>query len=142
MLLPSITFTHMSERWHTTSWLDHCLSSGDGHTVIKDMAVLYSTCCSDHIPITVDIAIASIPVLEVPSDDEINVSVNWSKLSTADKDTYARDIDVHLNAVKVPVDAMCWKDTECTNEQHLEALNVFYEGLVRVLTEASKKLAS
>ena len=55
----------MSERWHTTSWLDHCLSFGDGHTVIKDMAVLYSTCCSDHIPITVDIAIASIPVLEV-----------------------------------------------------------------------------
>ena len=32
---------------------------------------------------------------------EINLSVNWSKLSTADKDTYARDTDVHLNAVKV-----------------------------------------
>ena len=26
--LPSDTFTHVSERWHTTSWLDHCLSSG------------------------------------------------------------------------------------------------------------------
>ena len=54
MLLPSNTFTHMSERWYTTSWHGHCLSSGDGHTVIKDMAVLYSTCCSDNIPITGD----------------------------------------------------------------------------------------
>ena len=139
MLLPSNTFTHMSELWLTTSWLDHCLSSGDGHTVIIDIAMLYSTCCSDHIPITVDIAIASIPVLDVPGDVEINLSVNWSKLSTADKYTYyARDIDVHLNAVKVPVDAICCKDTECSNEQHLEALNVFYDGLVGVLTEASK----
>ena len=88
------------------------------------------------------LAIASIPVLEVPSDDEINLCVNWSKLSTADKDTYARDIDVHLNAVKVPVDAICCKDTECSNEQHLEALNLFYDGLVGVLTEASKKLSN
>ena len=37
---------------------------------------------------------------------------------------------------------MCCKDTECSNEQHLEALNVFYEGLVGVLTEATKKLAN
>ena len=55
IMMPDDTFTHMSERWHTTLWLDHCVSSGDGHTVIKYMAVLYSTCCSDHILITVDI---------------------------------------------------------------------------------------
>ena len=35
LFLPSNTFTHMSERWHTTSLLDHCLSYGDGHNVIK-----------------------------------------------------------------------------------------------------------
>ena len=81
-------------------------------------------------------------MLEVPSDDDINLSVIWSKLSTADKNTYARDIDVHLNAVKVPVDAICCKDTECSNEQHIEALNLFYDGLVGVLTEASKKLSN
>ena len=47
-ILPDDTFTHMSERWHTISWHDHCVSSGDGHTVIKNMAVLYSACCNDH----------------------------------------------------------------------------------------------
>ena len=115
MLLPSNTFTHMSERWHTTSWLDHCLSSGDGHNVINDINVLYSTCCCDHIPITVDISIGCIPVLESVDNDNINLSVNLSKLSAADKVIYARDIDVHLNAIKVPADAICCKDTECSN---------------------------
>ena len=103
------------------------LQFSDRHTVIKDMAVLYSTCCSDHIPITVDIAVACIPLLEVASDDAINISVNWSKLSAADKETYTSDIDVHLNAVKIPVGAISCKDTECRNEQHFEALNVLYE---------------
>ena len=42
-----------------------------------------------------------------------------------------------MNAVKVPVETICCNDTECSNEQHFEALNVFYEGLVGVLTEAS-----
>ena len=79
-------------------------------------------------------------MLEVASDDAINISVNWSKLSAADKETYTSDIDVHLNAVKIPVGAISCKDTECRNEQHFEALNVLYEGLVGVLTEASKKL--
>ena len=64
--------------------------------------------------LSIIIVIASIPVLEVASDDDINPSVNWSKLSAAGKDTYARDIDVHVNAVKVPVDAICCKDTECS----------------------------
>ena len=74
-------------------------------------------------------------MLEVPSDIENNLSVNWSKLSADDKDTYARDNDAHLNAVKVPVDAICCKDAECSNEQHFEALNVFYEGLVAARLE-------
>ena len=81
-------------------------------------------------------------MLESVVNDNINLSVNWSKLSAADKVTYARDIDVHLNDIKVPVDAICCKDTECSNEQHFEALNVFYEGLVGVLIEASKRLSN
>ena len=32
--------------------------------------------------------------------------------------------------------------SECSNEQHFEALNVFYEGIVGILTEASKKLSN
>ena len=44
--LPSDTFTHVSERWHTTAWLDHCLSSKDGHNLITNMKVQYHTSCA------------------------------------------------------------------------------------------------
>ena len=37
-VLPSGTFTHLSESWNTTTWLDFCLSSIDGNSCIQDMA--------------------------------------------------------------------------------------------------------
>lgn len=30
-LLPVDSYTHVSEAWHTTSWLDHCISTADAH---------------------------------------------------------------------------------------------------------------
>ena len=29
--LPEDSFTYKSDSWHTTSWIDHCVSSKDGH---------------------------------------------------------------------------------------------------------------
>ena len=37
LLLPANTFTYLSERWDSTSWLDHCVSTSDGHDVIQNM---------------------------------------------------------------------------------------------------------
>ena len=36
-MLAGDTFTQLSERWHSTSWLDHCLSTSDGHNLITAM---------------------------------------------------------------------------------------------------------
>ena len=36
LLLPANTFTYLSERWDSTSWLDHCVSTSDGHDVIQN----------------------------------------------------------------------------------------------------------
>ena len=61
-MLAGDTFTQLSERWHSTSWLDHCLSTSDGHNLIKAMHVQYGTSCRDQIPLIVDISIESVPV--------------------------------------------------------------------------------
>ena len=53
-MLAGDTFTQLSERWHSTSWLDHCLSTSDGHNLITAMHVQYGTSCRDHIPLIVD----------------------------------------------------------------------------------------
>ena len=41
LLLPSNSYTHISEAWHTTSWLDHCISTSDAHATLKTMEILY-----------------------------------------------------------------------------------------------------
>lgn len=36
-LLPSHSSTYISEAWHTTSWLDHCISIADAHAAFEDI---------------------------------------------------------------------------------------------------------
>ena len=103
--LPSDTFTHFSERWNTTSWLDHSLSSKDGRNLITNMKVQYDTSCCDHIPLTLDISTACIPELETVGDDNDNLRVNWSKMSAASLEEYTRNTDIHLNGIETRVDA-------------------------------------
>ena len=141
--LPSDTFTHVSERWHTTSWLDHCLSSKDGHNLITNMKVQYHTSCGDNIPLTLDIYISTecIPELETVDDDSDNLRVNWSKMSAANLEAYNRNTDLHLNGIEAPADALCCKDIDCKNENHRIALDVYYGKLVRAMTKAGQRRA-
>ena len=137
--LPSDTFTHVSERWHTTSWLDHCLSSKDGHNLITNMKVQYHTSCCDHIPLTLDISTECIPELETVGDDNDNLRVNWSKMSAANLEESTRNTDIHLNGIETPVDALCCKDIDCKNENHRIALDVYYRELVHAMTKAGQR---
>ena len=52
-LLPEESFTFISEmRPGETSWLDHCVSTQDGHSIINNIYINYSLSCRDHIPVT------------------------------------------------------------------------------------------
>ena len=74
LLLPANTFTYLSERWESTSWLDHCVSTSDGHNVIQSIDVLYSVCTSDHIPICIDVSLELVPQVEGLSTHECQKS--------------------------------------------------------------------
>ncbi len=37
--LPTNSYTYISEAWHTTSWLDHCISTADGHASLGSMEI-------------------------------------------------------------------------------------------------------
>ena len=62
-MLAGDTFTQLIERWQSTSWLDHCLSTSDGHNLITAMHVQYGTRCIDHISLIAEISIEYVPVL-------------------------------------------------------------------------------
>ncbi|CAL4064454.1 unnamed protein product, partial [Meganyctiphanes norvegica] len=63
------SFTFISEmRPGDTSWLDHCISTQDGHNIINNMFVNYQLSCRDHVPLVISLCIDKLPIVE----DEIN----------------------------------------------------------------------
>ena len=141
-MLSGDTFTQLSERWHSTSWLDHCLSTSDGHNLITAVHVQYGTSCRDHIPVIVDISIESVPVLEDTVITDTTSRVDWDKLSVADKAAYANSTDTILSSVRVPIEAICCKDVDCEKVSHRDELSMFYNELVGAMSAASNQLNS
>ena len=82
LLLPANTFTYLSERWDSTSWLDHCVSTSDGHDVIQNINVLYSLCTSDHIPMCIDVSLELVPQVEGPQPMNVNKSAGANLVTT------------------------------------------------------------
>ena len=122
-----------------SSWLDHCLSTSDGHNLITGMHVQYGTSCRDHIPLIVDISIESVPELEDTVNDTTS-RVDWDKLSVAEKATYVNNTDTILSSVRVPIEAICCKDVNCENERHRNELDIVYNELVGTMSAASDQL--
>ena len=54
MLSPD-TFTFISRAHDTTSWLDHCITTTAGGSLISNVSVLNDIACSDHLPLCIDI---------------------------------------------------------------------------------------
>ena len=63
--LPNDTFTHYSEAWHTTSWLDHVISTYDADDIIKTITVDYNVSTADHLSVCIDIAIQRVPEFDI-----------------------------------------------------------------------------
>lgn len=50
LLLPADSFSDISDAWHTTSWLDHCISTTEAHAIVRSRKILYDASLSDHVP--------------------------------------------------------------------------------------------
>ena len=50
-LLPTDSYTHVSEAWGSVSWLDHIVSSADFHHCIQTVSIDYDISDVDHIPV-------------------------------------------------------------------------------------------
>ena len=54
-LLPSSSFTFVSQAHGTTSWLGHCITTAAGRSIISDAYITDNVVCSDHFPLTVNL---------------------------------------------------------------------------------------
>ena len=136
-LLPENTFTYVSEmRLGETSWLDHCISTQDGHSVIDSIYVEYGLSFRDHIPIVMELGLDKLPEVE----DEINhvtPKLNWDNYDAIKLRQYSLMTDIYLGRLSLPREALDCRDTKCSNPVHKEQLTLLYESICKCLIDAS-----
>ena len=128
--LPEDSFIYKSDSWHTTSWIDHCVSSKDGHDIIHDMEILYPESTGDHVPFRVGVSIDHILTLDESNSNAIN-RLDWSRISKSDIDSNPTLLtDDILSRVHITVVALNCKNVDCTDPSHVAEVNLFYENLM------------
>ena len=125
-LLPADSYTHVSEAWHTTSWLDHCISTFDAHDCIEEAEILYGMTTVDHIPISMFTNIKGLPELVCNDSHKPSETLDWARLTDVDLQYYKLLTDVHLRNIELPVGAIMCGNINCKNVSHNNDLCAIY----------------
>ena len=133
VLMPENSYTYISEAWHTTSWLDHCICTADAHDCLSEIKILYDLSISDHIPVSMLLNLNSLPALAINNGREHTCrKIDWAKLSQSDLRKYNELTDYSLSSVHIPhVVFSC--DANCQNPDHQNNLVNLYENIVKCL---------
>ncbi|XP_024116673.2 uncharacterized protein LOC112138347 [Oryzias melastigma] len=139
ILLPEDSFTHISEAWHTTSWLDHCVTSADAHASLTNMKIFYELALADHIPFGMQINFLAFPIRESYANKGA-LYLDWNALSQDEVSLYSRDTDRLLSDIYLPREAISCGDVNCKSSTHVLALWSMYENIIYALLNPSKSL--
>ena len=125
------TFTYVSDCWHTTSWIDHCLCTVDFADIICDQFVDYGVTWSDHRPTFIDIECSSSTTVSIENQlTENEAHVNWHDQGVIH--SYLQRSEELLDNLYVE-DLMQCTDTFCNNPDHYHKLELLYTELVACL---------
>ena len=53
IIFPSSSFSFISQAHGTTSWLDHCITTAAGRSLIANALITDNVICSDHFPLSI-----------------------------------------------------------------------------------------
>ena len=115
-----------------TSNMSQCITMYDTLDIIDNI--------SDHMPVL--LVLSGISPLDTENvDNVVNVvSRNkplWSVASDVDIDKYKLLLDCYLNSIHVPVESLECCDFNCTNVEHYNALQLFFNDLVQCCIKAT-----
>ena len=133
LLLPADSYSYISEPWHTTSWLDHCISTADAHAAVQSMEILYGASMTHHVPIAMTLEVESLPELSHEVNSGCSAYLDWSKLTNYDLSSYYMKTDVALSNICIPRDAIMCSDVGCKDISHSKSLCDMYDCIVEVM---------
>lgn len=138
VLLPTDSFSYISEAWRTTSWLDHCFSVADGHAALEDMSIEYGSATADHLPFAFTINVKDLPATVKNSSTSHPDKLYWSTLSKEDLLTHYTNTHKYFNNAHLPIEAISCKDAICKIEEYSGALCSIPDDIVAALYEGGK----
>lgn len=142
IFLPNTSFTYISDAWHSTSWLDHCICTADGHASLENVNILYSFATSDHIPLSLSLNVGNITALVIKGNSVSTPKLDWSKATKENIDKYTTSTDALLQTVKLPRAALTCLDPNCKNAKHCSDLCELYEDIIKCLRDSTHCLQS
>ena len=131
IILPSSSFTFISQAHGTTSWLDHCITTAAGRSLISNAFITDNVICSDHFPLSVNIECS----IDLTYDYNFQMKhVNlpqWRTANDLDKNAYTICTNEKLSNIKIPINALLCKESNCTI--HCKDIDIFYNNIVAAL---------
>lgn len=132
-LLPDDSYTHVSEAWETSSWIDHVVASADFKTAIKKIDIKYDISEYDHIPLEINIDIAYTPKLS-NMNNSCEAKVNWSCFNRNQLDKYCNLTENKLRNIKLINDTFACSNLHCNDKSHIEHIDNTYISIVDALS--------
>ena len=137
--LPGNSYTYISERWSTNSWLDHIVTSNDFHSCISKIDILYDISDEDHIPIKMNVNSDCIPNLTTSTNNG-STKVRWNCMTDKDVRKYCTLTDKSLHEIYIPTEAVSCKNVHCSDENHIDAINKLYSDIVNSLIQPGEQI--
>ena len=122
------SYTFISQAHHTTSWLDHCISTVSGEYIISNVYIVDDIVCSDYFPLCIDINCNITPICDSNFVKHSKNVCNWKLAGDLEKSRYYSSTDKLLSAVDVPIDAVMCRDANC--ELHTQDIDCFYKRII------------
>ena len=87
-MLLSDTFTYVSQSHNTTSWLDHCITTGADKSIVTKMDIVDNIVCSDHLPLCMEIKCDIMPICNSTFTKESRDVCKWNLAGEKEKLMY------------------------------------------------------
>ena len=138
MLLPD-SFTYFSEAHGSTSWLDHCMTTKSGKSLISDISIENTFICSDHFPLCVNIVCDISPISTTCNvvDNKTYNMPKWNQVCNSDKCKYESCTLKLSRDIVIPSEALLCRDAKC--KVHRNDINCFYKSIMSSLKQATNE---
>ena len=110
--------TYTSEAHGSTSWIDHCICTGQAHASISAINAIYDTQSAGHFPLSICIDIGNVSVLDMHGSD-YQSTLNWGKASDSERSAYTDICSELLGNIHLPREAVCRSLASCDDIRYI-----------------------